>query len=215
MEQGTPQAIDFTFSFGTLCDDETVEGTETFSIRVWFEPRGTDDAQLAHRGRGISQGVLILDDDGGPHPVTPGPPTNVSLAANDTSLVLSWDEPANHRDFPGLSYEVEFRKDGGPWNSTGVEIDGTSASLTGARGSSYQARVLAKNGSASDSPRSRWVSAGPVTVPDAPTPGPPVNVSLAANDTSLVLSWDEPANHRDFPGLTYEVEFRQDGGPWL
>ena len=141
---------------------------------------------------------------------TPGPPTNVSLAANDTSLVLSWDEPANYRDFPSLTYEVEFRRDGGPWSSTGVEIDGTSASLTGSRGSSYQGRVLARSGSA----LSAWVSAGPVTVPDAPeqpTPGAPLNLVLASEAGDLLASWDEPADIAEIPVTRYTLRYRGTG----
>ena len=141
---------------------------------------------------------------------TPGPPTNVTLTANDTTLTLSWDEPANTRDFGSIAYEVQFRRDGGPWSTTGVTINGTSATLTGVRGSSYRARVLAKSGDA----RSPWAQAGPETVPETPTPGPPTNVTLTANDTTLTLSWDEPANTRDFGSIAYEVQFRRDGGPW-
>ena len=143
---------------------------------------------------------------------TPDPPENVSLAAIDTKLVLSWDEPANHSEFtpdPGVTYDVQYRENGESW--TAWESPGTtSATRTGDRGSTYHGRVRAVAGDA----KSAWVPAGPVTVPEAPTPGPPTDVSLAANDTSLVLSWNEPANERDFPNLEYEVEFRRDGGPW-
>ena len=143
---------------------------------------------------------------------TPDPPENVSLAAIDTKLVLSWDEPANHSEFtpnPGVNYDVQYRENGESW--TAWESPGTtSATRTGDRGSTYHGRVRAVAGDA----KSAWVPAGPVTVPDAPTPGPPTNVSLDVDDTSLILSWDEPANERDFRNLEYEVEFRRDGGPW-
>ena len=140
----------------------------------------------------------------------PGVPQNVSLAANDTSLVLSWDEPANYRDFPSLTYEVEFRRDGGPWFSTGVEIAGTSASLTGARGSSYQGRVLAASGAA----RSAWASAGPITVPDAPeqpTPSAPLNLTLWSEGGDLIAAWDEPQDAEQIAVIGYTLRFRGTG----
>ena len=137
----------------------------------------------------------------------PGVPRDLSLAANDTSLVLSWNEPANHRDFPGLTYEVEFRQDGGPWFSTGVVISGTSASLTGARGSSYRARVRAGAGGA----WSVWVPAGPVTVPELPVPGAPLNLRLASASGDLVVTWDEPADIDSVPVTGYTLRFRGTG----
>ena len=135
---------------------------------------------------------------------TPGPPTNVTLTANDTTLTLSWDEPANTRDFGSIAYEVQFRRDGGPWSTTGVTIDGTSATLTGVRGSSYRARVLAKSGDA----RSPWAQAGPETVPEAPTPGLPTGVEAYLDGGHPAVTWQSPANAGDVTVTGYEVAYR-------
>ncbi len=185
------------YSSGTSASMSGVRGS-TYEGRVLAKSG-------AARSAWVTAGPVTVPDA-----PTPGPPTAVGLVANDRALVLSWSEPANFRDFDSVAYEVEVRVDGASWKAWGGYSSGTSASMSGVRGSTYEGRVLAKSGAA----RSAWVTAGPVTVPDAPTPGPPTNVSFAADNLVLTLSWDEPANHRDFTGVIYDVEYRRDGGSW-
>lgn len=143
-----------------------------------------------------------------PRGTIPGPPQNVSLIANDRTLTLSWDEPTNHRDIVGISYEVEYRRDGGNWTSWTSSTTSTAVTRTGTRGSTYQARVLAKTGSTT---KSRWVLAEPVTVPALDPPSAPLNVNLEPDGGDLVATWDEPADIDAVPVTGYTVRFRGTG----
>ena len=110
-------------------------------------------------------GVNILVNDKSEAPSAPNRPTVRATEKSSTSLDVSWNEPANTGPTP-ITYDVEYRTGSNTFSRIGVEITGTTATISGvdtnndtpwlAAYTSYDVRVRAKNGER-DSP---WSGTG-------------------------------------------------------
>ena len=198
----------YSVAFAVVCDDDLVEEDEQLTIRAWLMPNGATNRSTP--AGAFAQSVLIIDDD------SLRPPTNLVLSYSGTTVTASWDKPEGTGSVQPDGYILRYREVG-PGDNSWQEIaitggDTLTRDITGlTRGSTYRFQVRSTKGGSAPS---EWSTEERISIPVITASGVPQNVSLAGNDTLLVLSWNEPANHRDFPNLTYEVEFRQDGGPW-
>ena len=106
-EGAVPQPFSTDFTFGTLCDDVRIEETETFSVRVWFEPLtdGPDpdaNGQVPHNGAGLATDLVINDDE-----IEPQAPSGVQArgtAGTRNGVTVAWSEPRNAVDAGVESY---------------------------------------------------------------------------------------------------------------
>ena len=103
-------------------------------------------------------GVTIAVEDSTEAPLAPARPTVRATENSSTSLDVSWNEPGNKG--PAItSYEVEYRKGSETFSDDGVEVKGTTATISGtdpnsgtdpltpwlAANTSYEVRVRAIN----------------------------------------------------------------------
>lgn len=137
----------------------------------------------------------------------PNAPTDVSLSnPSETSLSLSWSHSTTSLR-PVDDFEVQRSVDGGAYS--GVTTT-TSKSITesGARGSSYQYCVRARNAAGS----SAWAYSNTVTIPYLPPNTP--SLSSSQSETTVSLSWSI-TNSVDRPIDNFYIDRRVNGGEWV
>ena len=133
----------------------------------------------------------------------PGVPLNVEAYLDGRKPAVVWDPPANQAEAPPAGYEVQWRTDvDRQWRS--VASTGRKAVLSevGVSGRTYEFRVRAGNDGAP------WSPPASVTVPDAPTPGPPTGVEAYLDGGHPTVTWQPPGNAGDVTITGYEVEYR-------
>ena len=156
----------------------------------------------------------------GPEPVLgdgpPGAPGNLTVAAGDRELTLSWDPPADNGNAPATRYRIEWRIDGkdygrSQWGTSG-KTTYTKTDL--ANGVKYVFRVKAENGTGNYGPygpASEEVSATP-TSGSAVDLGTPVLSSTKTLHHGMVkLDWEDIEDAGWYVAQYYHVK----GGEWL
>ena len=129
--------------------DATDEGTNTATSCIYRVTVTVVDGA----GGSDATGVNIQVGDRTEAPSAPARPTVRATEKMSTSLDVSWNAPANTGPAIG-SYEVEYRKGSEPFSTDGVEVTGTTATISGtdndsdpwlAPNTTYEVRVRAKN----------------------------------------------------------------------
>ena len=188
----------------------------------------------ADEGKAIKVRVSFTDDAGNEEALTseptdavaaapPPPPDNVRAVTQKSSAVkLTWDAPD---DATVTGYRIDRRSAanpsdqqrsaGGPRdNHTLVEDTGSAVTSytdqSAEKGVEYEYRVSARN-EAGPGEGSDWVKAGPEPVWGDGLPGAPRNLTVAAGNKEVTLSWDPPADNGNAPATRYRIEWRVDG----
>ena len=188
----------------------------------------------ADEGKAIKVRVSFTDDAGNDETLTseptdavsaapPPPPDNVRAATQESGAVkLTWDAPD---DATVTGYRIDRRSAanpsdqqrsaGGPRdNHTLVEDTGSAdtsyTDQSAEKGVEYEYRVSARN-EAGAGEGSDWVRAGLEPVLGDGPPGAPRNLTVAAGDRELTLSWEPPEDNGNPPATRYRIERRMDG----
>ncbi|MER7415746.1 fibronectin type III domain-containing protein [Micromonospora peucetia] len=140
------------------------------------------------------------------HPLPPGP-TNLSGAAGDRRVTLTWQSAGE-----GVWYRIHMRNvTAGETEFTALGLPVTSCctfvSTELTNGNTYEYKVTAMGAEGSpDSAPTNVVSATPVGLP----PEPPTNLMATPGNARVDLTWTESPQ----PGAWYWVEMRQAGATW-
>ena len=188
----------------------------------------------ADEGKAIKVRVSFTDDAGNEEALTseptdavsaapPPPPDNVRAVTQKSSAVkLTWDAPD---DATVTGYRIDRRSAANPSdqqrsagsprdNHTLVEDTGSAdtsyTDQSAEKGVEYEYRVSARN-EAGPGEGSDWVKAGPEPVWGDGLPGAPRNLTVAAGNKEVTLSWDPPADNGNAPATRYRIEWRVDG----
>ena len=170
-------------------------------------------------------GVPAVTNGSTVSPAVPGAPESLAAApGGDTSIVVTWEAPADTGGRAVASYRIEVSEDVTPlvWQELVAEhavmkddaID-TSYEHTGLEpGTTRHYRVRAKNsvgdGAWSDSVEAETTSGAP---------GPPRNPKATGSATSsqgptrIVFTWEAPADRGDSAITGYRVEYSEDVDP--
>ncbi len=135
----------------------------------------------------------------------PAKPTGLSATAGVLQVTLSWSDPSNAA-ITGYLYQQRIAGTN-EWTSFSVansDADTTSHTVTGlTAGTRYQFRILARIGTRNSRPSD--VVSVTTLLPDPPAKL--VNVSAAADNELVTLSWDNPNS-----GVVDGYEYRQGTG---
>src|ERR1019366_6730912 len=132
--------------------------------------------------------VQLIADLSGYYTAPPGAPTNVSGAAGNGSVVVSWQPPASAGGSPILSYTVASVPPDAAATVQGSTS--TSATVTGLHnGTTYRFTVTAANAIGAGPPSA---SSAPVTPAAPASPDPPVITGVTARDSAAGGSWLPP-----------------------
>ncbi len=118
----------------------------------------------------------------------PDAPTNLTAAAGDKKVTLSWTLPTNASEIDNIQvrHKVKTAANFGAWSD--LAGTATTTDVTGlTNGTEYSFEVRAKN-TAGDGPAAS-VDATPDVVPAAPT-----NLTATVGNTQITLNWTLPAN---------------------
>ena len=186
----------------TLTDTSTVDTSSRGSYTVTYTC--TDDANNSAQAVRTVNVVTV-----------PSAITNLRASAGDAQVILRWTAPDNGGSTI-IDYIIEYSANAGTsWSTVN---DGTSASaastVTGlTNGQNYQFRVSAVNGEGTGATSNVATATPRVTVqPVITAPGAPTNLSAAAGDTTVSLSWTAPADNGNSPIIDYVIEQSRDGG---
>ena len=143
----------------------------------------------------------------------PDVPTGLQFTPDQTdgSLQLSWTAPTNDGGERPVTYDVEYRVDGGAYTAfTDPDASDLSADIADLTpGSSHDFRVRAVN----DSGESDWKN-GSFDAPDAPAALTGLTASTTGNNVGVVtLSWTTPTP-TGLPVTGYKIQQFLDGINW-
>ena len=186
-------------------------------------------------GKAIKVRVTFTDDGGNRETLTsaptavvaappPPPPDNVRAVTQKSGAVeLTWEAPDGatvtgygiERRRAGEDRSNQQRSVGSPKdNHTLVEDTGSAdtgyTDKSAEKGVEYEYQVSARN-EAGAGEGSDWVRAGPEPVWGDGPPGAPGNLTVAAGDRELTLSWEPPDDNGNPPATRYRIEWRIDG----
>jgi len=132
----------------------------------------------------------------------PTAPRSLSATGGNGQVSLSWKAPEYDGRSTVVQYEV-YRDDGSGMTKVAT-VSGTSYTVGGQNGQSYDFVVRAVN-AVGQSPKSNQASATPARKPDAPQ-----SLTASAGDEAVSLSWSAPANNGGATIQQYVV-YRDDG----
>jgi pimeloyl-ACP methyl ester carboxylesterase len=139
---------------------------------------------------------------------TPDAPTDLTAAAGNSQIAVSWNEPADTGGLAITVYTLSYKAttSGCPitldatW--TVRTISNTSVTISGlTNGTAYRLCVKAANTGGD----SRWVG---TTVTPATTPGAVGNVDATAGDGQFTVTWTAPSNNGGAPITGYTVAYQ-------
>ncbi|MCY4573826.1 MAG: fibronectin type III domain-containing protein, partial [Gemmatimonadetes bacterium] len=145
-------------------------------------------------------------------PVPPGAPTDVTAAAGDGTVTLTWTAPADNGGAAILRYEYISRVDGRAdeeWMSTGSTATTVTVDADNGTAIAYDVRAVNSAGGGAAA-RSNTVT--PMAALTAP--GVPRNLTAVAGDTEVVLDWDAPNSGGAPSGYDYRVTGSGVSGEW-
>lgn len=132
----------------------------------------------------------------------PNAPHNLSFTRSDKTLNASWSHTTSSLR-PRKDFEYQWETNGS-WGSSKFTTS-TSASMTGARGSTYRFSVRARN----DAGNSGWTTSGSVTIPYL-VPNIP-SLSGTISETTAKLSWTVTTDSEK-PIDSFRIERSANGG---
>ena len=138
----------------------------------------------------------------------PGAPTNVTASPGDTKALVSWTAPASNGGASVTSYTIRISIDnGGSWSTLG-SIGGTAVNITNlTNGTTYVFDVAATNSAGTSA-----YSATSNAVTPASVPGAPSNVTGAAGNGQVSVTWTAPSSNGGSAVTGYDVEWSSDSG---
>ena len=198
---------DSAWSVWTLLAKDATTHTETGldnGVTYEFEVRATNAA-------GSSDSVSVAAQ---PKLAAPDAPGNLTAAAGDGSVALTWDLPTNTSEIDKMqvAYKVKSAANFQPW--VDLAKDATSYDVTGlTNGTEYTFIVRALNGAGrgAEAKVDATPEAGPGKVPSAPA-----DLAATAGDTKVTLTW---THARDNSITKYQVRYIEgasvpDSEPW-
>ena len=215
-----------------IADADGLTGA-TFSYQ-WLGSRDTEiqgatnatyTLVTADEDKAIKVRVSFTDDAGNEEALTseataavaaalPPPPDNVRAVTQESSAVeLTWDAPD---DATVTGYRIDRRRAGEGLRDNHTLVEDTGSPDTSytdqsaGKGVEYEYRVSARN-EAGAGEGSDWVRAGPEPVWGDGPPGAPRNLTVAAGDQELTLSWELPDDNGNPTATRYRIEWRIDG----
>ena len=147
----------------------------------------------------------------------PGAPRNLTAAAGDQELTLSWDPPADNGNPPATRYRIEWRMDGkdykkGHWGTSGST---TYTKTDLANGVKYVFRVKAENGNGNSygpyGPASEEVSATPTSGSAVDLGTPVLSNTKTLHHGMVKLDWEDIEDAGWYVVQYYHVK----SGEWL
>ena len=192
----------------TLADSDK---GKTIRVRVTF----TDDVGNEETLTSAASGAVLEEPVWGDGP--PGAPGNLTVAAGDRELTLSWEPPADNGNAPATRYRIEWRMDGkdykkGHWGTSG---NTTYTKTDLANGVKYVFRVKAENGSGNSygpyGPASEEVSATPTSGSAVDLGTPVLSNTKSLHHGMVKLDWEDIEDAGWHVVQYYHVK----GGEWL
>ena len=144
-------------------------------------------------------------------PGTPGSPQGEQI--DDSTVTLTWSQPASLGDDTFVSYDIYYREVGAAWPNTPqvviVDIDDTTTTITGLTPNvAYEFLIVVvtvANPSVSP-PDPNAPNATPITVSIPAAPMAPINVTaLYVTDTSIQVAWGFSPNDGGSPITGYST----------
>ena len=192
------------FRYHGTPDPETTEELPTTISPFTVATNAADSSAQA----GITYSYIVLaqiaDNISNPSNVAviepPAPPTDVTAAAGDEAIEVSWTAAAG----TVVGYRVERQQDAG-WTTVADTTETSHSDSAAAENVAYRYRVQHRNqygGSA-------WAESGTATI--IALPGFPTDVTVTSDGDDNVLSWQAPA---DSIVDGYRVRHRLGDGDW-
>jgi uncharacterized repeat protein (TIGR02543 family) len=132
----------------------------------------------------------------------PSAPLNVTAVASNASATASWDAPANINGSAVTGYTATaYDSNNNAQGTCTTNASTLTCSVTGlTNGSPYTFKVSATNGIGTSAASSASSAVTPSTVPN-----PPTNITVAASDAAVAVSFLAPSNTGGSDILRYEV----------
>ena len=192
----------------TLADSDK---DKTIRVRVTF----TDDAGNWETRTSAQTAAVLEEPVLGDGP--PGAPGNLTVAAGDQEITLSWEPPDDNGTAPATRYRIEWRMDGkdykkGHWGTSGST---TYTKTDLANGVKYVFRVKAENGSGNSygpyGPASEEVSATPTSGSAVDLGTPVLSNTKTLHHGMVQLDWEDIEDAGWYVVQYYHVK----SGEWL
>ena len=145
-------------------------------------------------------------------PVVPGAPTEVAATAGDGTVTLTWTAPTDNGGVAIQTYDYRsiVNERMSDWTSTGNADTSLTVSADNGTAIAYDVRAVNSVG-AGHATRSNGVT--PTAALTAP--GTPQNLTAAAGDGQVMLSWDAPTTGGAVSGYEYRVTGSGVSGEWM
>ena len=212
------------FSYQWLADDTEIDGAMGYTYTVQSSDAGkpikvqvtfTDDAGNEETLTSAATGPVLREPVWGDGP--PGAPRNLTVAAGDRELTLSWEPPDDNGNPPATRYRIEWRMDGkdykkGHWGTSGST---TYTKTDLANGVKYVFRVKAENGNGNSygpyGPASEEVSAIPTSGSAVDLGTPVLSNTKTLHHGMVRLDWEDIEDAGWYVVQYYHVK----SGEWL
>ena len=210
----------------TTGDDALDENATSYVISD--DDLSNDDPDPLTNGTAYTVQVIAVNAEGDSNPSdeatgTPvGPPTaprNVTVAAGNEQLTVTWDAPDNNGGSAITGYRVQWKLGSDSTYTEGMDVDADDRSytITGLENNSgYTVQVRATNddddiATTGDGAWSADVAGQPISTLGA-APAAPGNVKVAADHEQLVVTWAAPDSN---PAITgYVVQWKSGGNDY-
>jgi fibronectin type 3 domain-containing protein len=170
----------------------------TNGVQYWFTVTATNSAG---EGSSSSQASCVIGS-------VPSTPTALSASAGNGSISISWEKPASDGGLSDLSYQL--------WRSTSGESTLIATLGSSARtyadtsvviGTTYRYVMTASNSIGTG------IQSGQVSATAAIVPGPPSEVSVESDSSSITVTWAIPEDDGGIPLSGFSIH-RSSGAVW-
>ena len=181
---------ELTFKSAPNYEDPQDSGTDNVHEVTVEATSGTGTREMT-----ADQTITVTVTDVAEQSDTPAQPTLAAVSGSTTSLTATWTKPGLNGGPDITGYDVQYREGSGTWMDFAHTGTGVTATITGLTAdTSYQTRVLAKNGETD----SDWSDASDAVSTNAPAALPTLSISNGSQDEgdlmTLVLRLSAPAS---------------------